>query len=61
MDMATLDYVITPHMTGYDSEEYNAIMEEYHATKDLAQKTELLHKAEELLMKDLPLIPVMYN
>jgi oligopeptide transport system substrate-binding protein len=61
MDMTTLDYVITPHMTGYDSEEYNAIMEEYHATKDLAQKTALLQKAEELLMKDLPVIPVIYN
>jgi oligopeptide transport system substrate-binding protein len=48
-------------MTGYDSEEYNAIMEEYHATKDLAQKTALLQKAEELLMKDLPVIPVIYN
>ena len=61
MDMATLDYVISPHMTGYDSEEYNAILEEYHATKDLAQKTALLQKAEELLMKDLPVIPVIYN
>ena len=61
MDMTTLDYVVTPHMTGYDSEEYNNIMEEYHGTKDLAKKAELLHKAEELLMTDLPVIPIIYN
>lgn len=61
MDMSTLDYVITPHMTGYDSEEYNKILEEYHATKDLAKKAELLRQAEEVLMKDLPAIPVIYN
>ena len=61
MDMTTLDYIVAPHMTGYDSEEYNAVMEEYHATKDLAKKTELLHKAEEILMKDLPVIPIVYN
>ena len=61
MDMSTLDYVIEPHMTGYDNEEYNALMEEYHATKDLAKKAELLHKAEEILMNDLPVIPIVYN
>ncbi len=61
MDMTTLDYVITPHMTGYDSEEYNAILEEYHSTTDLTKKAELLHKAEEVLMNDLPVIPIIYN
>ena len=61
MDMSTLDYIITPHMTGYDSEAYNKILEDYHATKDLVKKAELLHQAEELLMKDLPVIPIIYN
>ncbi|MBQ7321448.1 MAG: hypothetical protein IJW99_05075 [Clostridia bacterium] len=61
MDMSTLDYIVSPHMTGYDSEEYNNVLEEYHATKDIAKKAELLHKAEEILMKDLPVIPIIYN
>ena len=61
MDMTNLDYIITPHITGYDSEEYNAVMEEYHATTDAAKKAELLHKAEEILMNDLPVIPIVYN
>lgn len=61
IDMSTLDYAATPHFTGYDSEEYNALMEQYHAEKDLTKKAELLRQAEAILMKDLPVIPIVYN
>ena len=102
------NYVLEPHRTGYDSEEYNNLMEavyyipyfakldretsqdflgiydtkeEFQATYDAVkaiydkynitpttkvdewktQKAALLHKAEELLLTDLPVIPVLFN
>ncbi|MBE6653045.1 MAG: hypothetical protein E7610_06490 [Ruminococcaceae bacterium] len=62
MDMSNPDeYLLTPHITGYDSEEYNALMEEIFAQKTIADRAENLRKAEGILMNDLPIIPVVYN
>ena len=62
MDMSNPDeYLLTPHITGYDSEEYNALMEEIFAEKAIANRAENLRKAEGILMNDLPIIPVVYN
>ena len=102
------DYTLQPHRTGYDSEEYNNLIEaiyyvpyfanlnretssdflgiydnkeEFQAVYDAVkavydangitpsndvkdwrqQKAALLHKAEELLLTDLPVIPVLFN
>ena len=102
------NYILEPHRTGYDSVEYNNLIEavyyvpyfaslnretdsdflgiydtkeEFQATYDAvkaiytkygitpttdtkewkAQKATLLHKAEELLLTDLPVIPVLFN
>ena len=102
------NYIQQPHRTGYDSEEYNNLMEAiyyvpyfanldretssdflgiydtkeefqavYDAVKEIydangitpsnevadwrKQKAALLHKAEELLLTDLPVIPVLFN
>lgn len=57
LDMSTLDYVIPVHQTGYNNPEYDALIEKYYETGDET----ILHQAEELLMKDLPLIPIIYN
>ncbi len=62
MDMSTADsYELTPHITGYDSEEYNACIENVYAEKDIANRSADLHKAEEILMNDLPAIPIIFN
>ena len=62
MDMSNPDeYLLTPHITGYDSEEYNALMEEIFAEKTIANRAENLRKAEGILMNDLPIIPVVFN
>ena len=102
------NYILEPHRTGYDSVEYNNLMEavyyvpyfaslnretsqdflgiydtkeEFQATYDAVkaiydlygitpttdkkewktQKATLLHKAEELLISDMPVIPVLFN
>ena len=62
MDMSNPDeYLLTPHITGYDSEEYNALMEKIYAEKTVANRAEDLRAAEGILMNDLPIIPVVYN
>jgi ABC-type oligopeptide transport system substrate-binding subunit len=108
MAVDMLNYELTPHRTGYDSKEYNDLMEavyyipyfanlnretssdflgiydteeEFQAVYDAVaaiynkygitpttnaeswktQKAVLLHKAEELLLSDLPVVPVIFN
>lgn len=56
-----LTYELTPHITGYDSEEYNAIMEKVFLEKTIANRSADLHKAEDILMEDMPVIPVVFN
>ena len=62
MDMSNPDeYKLTPHITGYDSEEYNNLMEDIFAKKIVADRADQLREAEKILMTDLPIIPVVYN
>ncbi len=62
MDMSDPDnYLLTPHISGYDSEEYNTLMEEIFAEKIIANRAESLRKAEGILMNDMPIIPVVFN
>lgn len=61
IDMTTLNYELMPHISGYDSEAYNALMEEIYAEKDLAKRAEKLHAAEKMLLEDMPIIPIVFN
>ena len=62
MDMSNPDeYLLTPHITGYDSEAYNTLMEEIFAEKTIANRADKLREAEQLLMTDMPVIPVVFN
>ncbi len=62
MDMSNPDeYLLTPHITGYDNEEYNTLMEKIYAEKIIANRAVDLFEAENILMNDLPIIPVVYN
>ena len=62
MDMSNPDeYLLTPHITGYDSAEYNELMETIFAEKVIANRAENLRKAEGILMTDMPIIPVVFN
>ena len=59
VDMAN-ENELQKHVTKYNSEDYNAIIEQVYNTTDLAQRSELLHKAEEKLLDDMPVIPVVF-
>ena len=62
MDMSNPEeYLLTPHITGYDSEAYNTLMEEIFAEKVIANRADKLRQAEGILMTDLPVIPVVFN
>lgn len=58
MDMSDPNnYVLSPHSTGYDSEAYNELMEKIYANRN----SDDLHKAEDMLMNDMPVIPLVFN
>lgn len=54
-------YRVKGHLTGYNSQEFNDKIEAAYAEKDANKRAALLHEAEEILMKDLPVIPLIYN
>ena len=62
MDMSDPEnYELTPHITGYDDEEYNALMDQIFNTKKTADRASMFRKAEKMLMEDMPVIPVIFN
>ena len=54
-------YIEATNLSGYVSEEYDALINEAFAEKDLKKRATILHKAEELLLKDMPVVPVVFN
>lgn len=60
MSISSGDKVAT-HNTGYSSAAYDAIIEAVFAEKTIANRSENLHKAEAELMKDMPVIPIVFN
>ncbi len=62
MDMSdTENYELTPHITGFDNETYNTLMESIFAEKTIANRAEKYREAEALLMDEMPIIPVVFN
>ena len=54
-------YVIPPHKTGFDNEEYNALIEKAYATTSASERATILHDAEKALMASMPVIPIVFN
>jgi dipeptide transport system substrate-binding protein len=51
----------TPHITGFDNDEYNALIDEAFNTADKKERAKLLHEAEKLLLEESPVIPLHFN
>lgn len=60
VDMASETYDLYGHVTGYASEEYNALIEAAYTAEDDETRAAALHDAEELLLTDLPVVPLVY-
>ena len=56
-----ITYDLTPHITGYDSKAYNDLIETIFNEKNIKNRNDNLIKAEEILMEDMPSIPVVFN
>ena len=54
-------FEIPTHLYGYNSEAYDAKIEEAFAEKNIEARASILHEAEEILMQDLPVIPIIFN
>ena len=50
---------IKPHITGYNSEAYNAAIDKAFNEKDRAKRAEALHEAEKILLEDMPVAPLV--
>ncbi len=62
IDIAQDADITKPHVTGFDNEEYNALIDEIFNTVDNAkQRAKLLHQAEEMLVDECPAIALTFN
>lgn len=51
-----------PHITGFDNEEYNALIDEiFNTVGNNSKRIALLHDAEEMLIDEAPAIPLTFN
>lgn len=57
----SIEFNVAPHDCGYDSAEYNAKIEAAYAEKDIKARAAILHEAEEILMADMPIVPIVFN
>lgn len=59
-DISSEDFELSPHISGYNSEAYDAKIEEAFAARaDLEARAALLHEAEALLLSDMPIVPLV--
>lgn len=54
-------YAPIPHVSGYSSEAYDALIDAAYAAKDAATRAEALHNAEKMLLDAMPVIPLVFN
>lgn len=60
VDMDSETYDLYKHVSGYDDEEYNALIESAYAEKDRVARVAILHQAEAMLLEDMPVIPIVF-
>ena len=54
-------YEYLTHVCGYSSESYEALISKAYEEKDSVARAEILHDAEEMLVADMPVIPLLFN
>ncbi len=60
LDFENMKFDAAPHITGYRNEAYDALIEQVYASVDAAERATLLHQAEEMLINDMPICPVVF-
>lgn len=59
--MANANGVFTNHISGYFNAEYNTLIASAFKEQDATKKATILHEAEEMLLNDMPVMPVIFN
>ena len=54
-------FVVKPHISGYDSTAFNEKILAADKESNLDARAKILHEAEDILMSDLPIIPIVFN
>lgn len=52
------EFELAPHISGYNSEAYNKLIDDAFAETDPAKRAEILHNAEKTLLRDAPIAPL---
>jgi oligopeptide transport system substrate-binding protein len=55
------EFTVATHISGYNSTTYNELIESAFQNKDVEARAATLHEAEGVLLKDLPIIPIVFN
>lgn len=61
IDMQNNNYDVVPHVSGYVSEDYDALIESAYVASSRKEESEYLHQAEQMLAEDMPVIPIVFN
>ncbi len=62
IDMSNLNYDLNPHVSNYDNEDYNTLIQNAFDQKDIKARASILHSAEKkLIEEDMTVIPVIFN
>lgn len=60
VNMYSETYDLYGHISGYVSEEYTALIDSAFAEKDRTARASLLHQAEQMLLDDMPVCPLLF-
>ncbi len=60
VDMDSDTYDVYKHVTGYENDSYMALIEEAFAAENASDRVAKLHEAEQLLIDDMPVCPVVF-
>ena len=55
------EFNVAVHSSGYNNSAYDKKISDAYKEKDLYKRAVLLHQAEDILMEDMPIVPIVFN
>ena len=60
VNMGSGNYELYGHVTGYSSASYDELIEQAYEQTNASERAKLLHQAEEALLEDMPVCPIVF-
>lgn len=57
----SIKFTVATHASGFNSDAYNKKISAAFKEKDLDKRAKLLHEAEDILMSEMPIMPIIFN